>query len=392
MIRDRRATIAWLSVIALGWAALAAIDPRLPHGAAALAARPWLVWQVTPIIVIPMALATVWYVRGERRGARETSGRHFLFAAALLLLFLVLQSPIEGFSDQFLTVHQVEHMTLDTIAPMLLLLAAPQAALLRGMPEWLRHRIVPRIMGHGVLHRTFAAISQPVPASFLFVGISDFWMIPSIHDASLRDPLVHELWHVTLFVSGLIFFFRLLDPRPAPLGAPLLTRMLMCWFAEMNAILFGFYLSFKSAVLYHAYGRMAPFWHVSALSDERFGGLTMWIPGSMMIALAAMVALYRAASYEDRAAGRLALAAAALPPRGRVFLAERQRANRAVAFGLTGFVGFVLIVAVIAAILYDRTFSRERHLGAATTATATALNSEATHVRREAPARRELSP
>ncbi len=355
MTRNRSVAFFWLAVSLLGWATLDVIDSHLPDGAAALAATPLLVWQFTPIIIIPMIYVVAWYVRGRRRSGQAIGARDAFFAAAmlLLLLFLVLQSPVEGFSDQFFTVHQVEHMTLDMIAPMLLMLAAPHAPLLRGMPGWLRHKLVPGIMGNGAFHRIFATISQPIPASLLFIGTSDFWMIPRIHDASLRIPLIHDLWHVTLFASGLIFFFRLLDPRPTPLGAPLLARILMCFVAELNFILFGFYLSAKSVVLYNAYGRMAPFWHISALSDERFGGLTMWIDGSTMITLGALIALHRIASDEDRVASRRSALVDAPSARSSQFNVEKRRDNRNLAFGLVGFVGFMLIGTVIAAVLYD---------------------------------------
>lgn len=382
--RPRSVTFIWLAVTLLGWATLDVLDAHLPDGAAALAAAPWLVWQFTPIIIIPMIYVVVWYVRGRRRSGQAIGARDAFFGAATLLLFLVLQSPIEGFSDQFLTVHQIEHMTLDMIAPLLLMLAAPQAPLLRGMPGWLRHRLVPSIMGNGALHRTFAAISQPIPASLLFIGTSDFWMIPRIHDASLRIPLIHDLWHITLFASGLIFFFRLLDPRPAPLGAPLLARILMCWLAEMNTILFGFYLSFKSVVLYDAYGRMAPFWHISALNDERFGGLTMWIPGSMMIALGAMIALYRIASHEDRVAGRRIAMVGGVPLSRRDLRIEKRRGNHTLAFGLIGFVGLVLVGTVIAAIVYDHMMNHQADTAALSQVMATKLDGPHAHEVRSA--------
>jgi len=355
--RSRGRVILWLPTIAVGWAALAVIDTRLPDGAAALAATPWLVWQFPPLIVVPMVLAIVWYVRGQRRDKGAMRLRHALFTAALFSLVLVLLSPVEGFSDTFLTIHQVEHMTLQMTAPMLLILAAPQAPLLRGMPDWLRHSLVPAIMGRGALHRAFAVISQPVPASLLLVAVHDLWMIPRFHDVSLTDPAIHELWHFTLFASGLIFFFRLLDPRPPPLGASLLARMLMCWIAEVNAILVGFYLSFKSAVLYDAYDRMAPFWHISALTDERVGGIVMWNQGTMMVALGGLMALYRVANRENRAAERLTGTARPLL-RGSDFRADRYRANRAIAFGLAGFVASVLILSFIAAIAYNHTIGR----------------------------------
>lgn len=362
--RSPRATILWLFAVIAGWAVLAVINSRMPEGAAALATTPWLVWQFPPLIVVPMVIAVVWYVRGERRGKATRRARDALFAAALFSLFLVLLSPIEGFSDAFLTIHQVEHMTLQMTAPMLLILAAPQAALLRGMPDWLRHRLVPAIMGRGALHRAFAVVSRPVPATLLLVGVHDFWMIPRFHDVSLIDPVIHEFWHATLFASGLIFFFRLLDPRPAPLGASLLARLLMCWIAEMNAILLGFYFTFKSVVLYHAYDRMAPFWHIAALADERVGGIVMWDQGTMMVALGGLMALHRIANREGRSAARLAGIGRPAVGRG-AFLAEKRRSNRAIAFGLAGFVGSVLILTFIAAVAYNRTVGRADHPAAA---------------------------
>ncbi len=379
LTRNRSVAFIWLAVTLLGWVTLEVIDSYLPDGAAALAATPWLVWQFTPIIIIPMVCVVVWYVRGRRRSGQAIGARDASFVAAILLLFLVLQSPIEEFSDQLLTVHQIEHMTLDMIAPMLLMLAAPQAALLRGMPGWLRHKLVPGIMGNGAFHRTFATISQPIPASLVFVGTSDFWMIPRIHDASLRVPLIHDLWHVTLFASGLIFFFRLLDPRSVPLGAPLLARILMCFVAEMNFILFGFYLSAKSVVLYDAYGRMAPFWHISALGDERFGGLTMWIDGSTMIALGALIALYRIASHEDRTAGRRIALVGAKPVRGSEFHVGKRRNNRNLAFGLVGFVGFMLIGTMIAAVVYDHMTNHQADAAAFSQMRARTLNGPSAH-------------
>ncbi|MEE3502927.1 hypothetical protein [Acidiphilium acidophilum] len=122
----------------------------------------------------------------------------------------------------------------------------------------------------------------------------------------------------------------------------------------MNFILFGFYLSAKSVVLYNAYGRMAPFWHFSPLSDERFGGLTTWIDGSTMIALGALIALHRIASQEDRAGSRRIALVGAPPMRSSQFHVEKRQDNRNLAFGLVGFAGFMLIGTLIAAVVYDR--------------------------------------
>ena len=147
----------------------------------------------------------------------------------------------------------------------------------------------------------------------------------------------------------------------------------------MNTILFGFYLSFKSVVLYDAYGRMAPFWHISALNDERFGGLTMWIPGSMMIALGALITLYRTASHEDRVVGRRGALVGVPPLRGRELRIQKRRDNRTLAFGLVGFVSLVSIGTMIAAIVYDHMTNHQADAAAFSQARAWTLNGLPAH-------------
>jgi putative membrane protein len=73
-------------------------------------------------------------IRAAEIGRHERL-RHLAFFGGLAALFIALQSPIEPISDHLFVAHQVEHMLLRTGAPMLLMLAAPQAALLRGLPE-----------------------------------------------------------------------------------------------------------------------------------------------------------------------------------------------------------------------------------------------------------------
>jgi len=119
----------------------------------------------------------------------------------------------------------------------------------------------------------------------------------------------------------------------------------------MGNILLGAFLSFKSGQLYHAYDAMGRFW-LSPASDEQIGGLTMWIPGTMMFAMAALVVLYRWGRDEGRSderrqrLGTNEAHAAAL-------LLKRQRSNRVLAIGLGSFAVLVLTVAIGAAAAYE---------------------------------------
>jgi hypothetical protein len=70
-------------------------------------------------------------------------------------------------------------------------------------------------------YRLYRAPTSPRPlsalraaATLLFIGTTYFWMVPRYHDVAILDEPIHYLWHATLLLSGLVFFWRVLDPRP----------------------------------------------------------------------------------------------------------------------------------------------------------------------------------
>ena len=342
-------------------ALLASPSAALAHGDEIHPGEPIMsMWQFEPEIVAGLLIAACLYVAGVRRGASARWWRHLLFFGGLVALALALLSPIEPLADHVFAIHQVEHMLLRSIGPMLILLSQPQAALMRGMPDWLRRGIVgPAVSSPGV-RRTFGFFSQPLVATVLFIGISWFWMVPKWHDIAILDETIHYCWHVSLLVTGLFFFSVIFDPRAAPAGPRLGTRLIMFWCAAMGNILLGAFLTFKTAPIYHAYDVMGRMFGLGAATDEQIGGLTMWIPGCMMFAVSAILILHRWGVDEERSAERRrrmrteqAHAAAKA--------ANLARSNRALAVGLGSFVFVVLLVALTSAVLYDHELGPSRN-------------------------------
>lgn len=309
-------------------------------------------WRFEPEIVAGLLIAGWLYVAGVRRGASAAWRRHLLFFGGLVALALALLSPIEPLADHVFAIHQIEHMLLRSIGPMLILLSQPQAPLMRGMPDWLRRGIVRPMVSNARVRRTFGFFSQPVVATVLFVGISWFWMIPRWHDIAILNEAIHYTWHITLLVSGLFFFSVIFDPQPAPAGPRLGTRLIMFWCAAMGNILLGAFLTFKTVPLYHAYDVMGRMFGLAAATDEQIGGLTMWVPGCMMFAVSAILILHRWGVDEERSAERrrrMGTEQAYAANRA----ANLSRSNRALAVGLGSFVVLVLFVALTSAVLYD---------------------------------------
>jgi len=286
--------------------AAAAVWPAIAvaHVSDGSAESPASAWQLTPDIVLLTLLFAGLYVAGLwRLRARSNFPSHWRsasFLAGMALVFLALQSPLDALSEHLFFVHQIQHFLLHAAGPMLVMLAAPQGPLLAGSPPALRHFLIGPIMGNRPLRAVFRAISRPIGATALFLGSLYLWQWPAFHALAVRDEAVHYAMHVSMLVTGLVFFWCLFDARPAPLGARYGARVIMLWAAVVGNILLGAITTLKPAALYTAYDDFGRLWGFGALADEQLGGLVIWIPPSMMCIVALLVILKSWSAHETK--------------------------------------------------------------------------------------------
>ena len=77
-------------------------------------------------------------LRAVRRAGRPTRpwvGQALLFYAGVGVLLAAVASPIDYWSDVYLTAHVVQHILLSFVAAPLIVLGAPWLPLLRGLPS-----------------------------------------------------------------------------------------------------------------------------------------------------------------------------------------------------------------------------------------------------------------
>lgn len=311
-------------------------------------------WQLSPEILLGLVVVGLIYWRGSRHGLVGNRWRIAAFFGGIAALFVALISPVEGLADHIFAVHQVEHMLLRTVAPMLFFLSVPQAALVRGTPAGLTRFFA----GSGWLRRVIGWLRFPPVATLLFLASSYFWMLPHFHDMAILDEPIHYLWHVSLLLSGLIFFSVIFDRRAAPQGAGLGTRLAMFGAAALGNIILGAFLTLKSVPLYSAYLELGHMWHVSELTDEQTGGIIMWIPGTMMFALSAMWIIYSWGLEETRLTERRIRS-------GRDMVARSRQGNSALAFGLAATALLILVLAISVVSMIDHPPGHGRDFGMA---------------------------
>ncbi len=245
----------------------------------------------------PLALAAiaglVWlYLRGVGRPRlmRERVGpvRHSLFAAGAVLLTLAFVGPLAGAAPRLFAAHQVQHLMIRLLGPLLIVVAHPWPVLRAGLPRGMRHGL--GRIGDRPAWKFVARILARLDVSFfLLIAALYFWQLPALHNAALTMPPLALAAHGGMALAGINFFAVVLDRRDAPEGAIQSLRLLALVGVIVSNILLGSLTTMKEIVLYTAYDTAGRLWNFAPLVDETFGGYTIWVPSSFVIIAAIML-------------------------------------------------------------------------------------------------------
>ena len=149
------------------------------------------------------------------------------FWRGLISIYAVSQRHFDCYSEREFFIHRIQHSILHHVAPYLIALSRPGRALLAGMPASLR-RACSTIISWAPAARSIDTLNNPIAAVLLFVGLTYFWLIPSIHFAAMLDWRWYRLMNWSMAINGLMFWNLVLNSyalRPARLTAA--TRILM---------------------------------------------------------------------------------------------------------------------------------------------------------------------
>jgi putative membrane protein len=226
-----------------------------------------IAWDWEPSVVIGCsALAIGYFAFARKRGFHRAP----YFLAGVLLLLLDLVSPLDTLADQYLfSAHVVQHFVLGLVIPPLFLLGTP-------------------CFEPGMLGKLERSIGQPPVSWLLGVGTMLLWHIPVLFNAALVSDGTHIFQHLSILITGTIFWWPILGPLAERHLAPL-AAVAYLFSACLCCSLLGAFLTFGPAGLYpayHGYGSL------DARADQQLGGLLMWVPGCFVY-LAAILATVR---------------------------------------------------------------------------------------------------
>lgn len=235
-----------------------------------------------PLPLVVCGAAAALYALGRR--GRPRVWREASFYSGVVLAFLVLQPPFDGWADRWLAVHMSQHIVLMTVVPPLVVLGRPWPRMWMPFPLAARRAVGGALSRSPTFRRSAGFLKRPGVALALQSIAVGVWHVPQLYDAAARNQWIHVLEHVSFVAPALVFWGALLDAPPVRARLDHLHRAM--WFAAamIPSWVLAIMFAFASAPVYGVYRSM---------TDQQLAAGVMWVPGSLTYFVAAFAAFYR---------------------------------------------------------------------------------------------------
>src|SRR5258708_33061224 len=240
------------------------------------------VWSFPIPLAVFLALATFLYARGWLRLRAVfpdliSAGQMTAFISGVLSVWIGVGSPLAVLDDELLSVHMVQHILLMAVAPALILLGAPALPLLHGLPKRFVQGAVGPFLRCGPVHWIVKILTHPAFCWFAATTTVIGWHVPAVFALGLRSQWWHEIQHASFLVSGLLFWWPVIQPWPSVARWPRWSIPLYLFLATLPCDALSAFLMFYDRVVYQSYLLAPRPLHISALQDQEWAGVLMWV-------------------------------------------------------------------------------------------------------------------
>lgn len=248
-------------------------------------------WEPSPPLVLLFLAGIALYVRGTLR-QRVSIGRQLSFWFGTTVLYLSLHTRLDYYAEHEFFIHRIQHLILHHFAPLILMAGFPGPVMWKGLPLPWRMRL--RALARRPGMRALSAIAlNPGVVTFVFVLSVLIWLVPSIQFVSMLDWRLYHFMNWSVTITGLVYWWMLLDHRPAPPARMKAGMRVLSPVITMSPqILAGAYITFSQHDLYPVFdlcGRA--FGGITQSMDQSIGGLVMWVPAALLEAVGGLIAL-----------------------------------------------------------------------------------------------------
>jgi cytochrome c oxidase assembly factor CtaG len=257
------------------------------------------VFVFDPTGVALVLLLVALYVRAVTvlrwRGYRVPAGQQALYYCGAALIALALLGPPDALSDDLLSAHMGQHLLLADIAAPLLLAGIRTPVLVFMLPrpllvEFARTRW---------LRSLFRTLRKPLVAVPIWVLVLYTWHFRFAFDAALEHPLVHALQHWSFFVTSILAWWAVVDPKHRRIGGELWKAGHLIGMRVAGMFLGMAFILMRSQA-YPWYGDRAHEHGLTVLRDQQYGGGLMFLVDLLVMFFALGFFFWRAAADNDR--------------------------------------------------------------------------------------------
>ncbi|HZE37761.1 MAG TPA: bifunctional copper resistance protein CopD/cytochrome c oxidase assembly protein [Stackebrandtia sp.] len=260
---------------------------------------------ICTIAAVSIGLYLAGVVRLYRRGDRWPISRTALWTVGWLITVFVTSSGMGRYGMVLFSVHMIQHMTLNMLVPILLVLAAPITLALRafkpssgrGPREWLTL----------VLHsRVVRFVSHPLIALGLYAFSLYMMYFTGLFEWAMRSHAGHLYMLFHFLAAGGLFYWLIIGPDPSPRQIPYPLKVLLFFVAVVFHTIFGLTIMQSADVIaigwYDALGRMG---HAALLASQHAAGGIAWGFGEPPSVIVLGALIWQWSNSEDRAARRI---------------------------------------------------------------------------------------
>jgi cytochrome c oxidase assembly factor CtaG len=232
--------------------------------------------------VYTSGVVRLWQNAGYGRGVRPLEA--LAYATGCVVVVIALSPPLDGWSEQWLAAHMVQHELLMVVAAPLVAVGAPLVGILWAMPSRLRHALI------GSVQRTplpgfWRTITAP-PCAFILYGLALWtWHLPVLYDDALEHEVVHVVQHLCFFGTAALFWWGIVHGRQGRNGYG--AAVVYLFVTAVHGGVLGALMTVSPRVWYVPYLVEHPA-GLTPLQDQQLAGLLMWVPTGAAFAAGAL--------------------------------------------------------------------------------------------------------
>jgi len=255
-------------------------------------------WSVSYPVTFALFLVACAYFRGWLR-LRNTSPNLILpwqvaaFMSGMFALWIVLGSPLRTLHHELLSIHMVDHVLLMAVAPPLILLGAPFRSLIQALPQGFVRKVSTGFLSwlpmRRLGQRLSRALGNPIFCWLAAVIALVGWHIPAAFDLAMRSNVWHAFEYASFFVTGLLFWWPVIQPWPRLAQSPRWFIVLYLFFATFPCDMLSAFLTFCDRIVYPCYLSGNRHFSISPLQDQEYAGALMWVCVTFIYLLPAVV-------------------------------------------------------------------------------------------------------